>query len=249
MKSYTILDSETRFDPYLEDAYKAIDPKCEKARIASCKLDVVAMLDVDLDDEGRLSVGPLASWTAEDGGERPLLSAAFFHLQERPDRQLVTYGGSAVDAKVIELAAMSHDLALPIQLREQFGPRREARHLDLGQAIKGFSKTWHHLTEILLRMGVPVALIANKAKPMADDRNIDWRSAREHCELDTLLTAMALIAWRRVQGDPCLHIPTASYALISGYLHQRPEGAMASLLRREAAHLAGLIAADMDLAA
>ena len=249
MQKYTILDTEMRFDPYLQEAYQEIDPANARTRIGARRLEVIAMLDVDLDNEGRISVGPLASWTAEQTGEGPMLKQALFHLRERPDRKLVTYGGSAVDAKVIELAAMEHDLALPNQLREQFGPRRDAQHLDLAMAIKGFGRTWHHLSEIMLRLGVPVALIYHKAEPIDANQPMDWKSIREHCELDTLLTTIALMAWRRVQGDACLHVPVATYGLIAGYLRQRPTGRATSLLQSQATYLRRVVAGAMQDAA
>lgn len=249
MQLYTILDTEMRFDPYLTEAYKEIDPANERVRIGARRLEVMAMLDINLDEEGRISVGPLASWTAEQASEGPMLEKALFHLRARPDRKLITYGGSAVDAKVIELAAMQHDLALPSQLREQFGPRRDAQHLDLSMAMRGFGRTWHHLSEIMLRLGMPVALIRNKAEPILANQPINWQLVSEHCELDTLLTAIALVAWRRVQGDPCIHIPMASYALIEGYLRQRPDVGAAPLLRRQAAYLTDVIASEFSFAA
>lgn len=249
MQKYTILDTEMRFDPYLQEAYQEIDPANARTRIGARRLEVMAMLDIDIDEGGRISVGPLATWTAEQAGEGPMLKKALFHLRKRPDRKLVTYGGSAVDAKVIELAAMENDLALPKQLCEQFGPRRDAQHLDLAMAIKGFGRTWHHLSEIMLRLGVPVAMISNKAEPIIASQPFSWRSVREHCELDTLLTAIALIAWRRIQGDPCLNIPMASYALIEGYLRQRPEAAKASLLRLQGEYLLSDLASELLLAA
>ena len=249
MQKYTILDTEMRFDPYLQEAYLEIDPANARTRIGARRLEVMAMLDVDLDEEGRISVGTLASWTAEHTGEGPMLKQALFHLRERSDRKLVTYGGSAVDAKVIELAAMQHDLALPIQLREQFGPRRDAQHLDLAMAIKGFGRTWHHLSEIMLRLGVPVALIRDKADPVDERQPFNWKSVREHCELDTLLTAIALIAWRRIQGDPCIRVPIAALALIEGYLRQRPAITMAPILHRQTLYWTKELAVEQSLAA
>ena len=246
MQKYTILDTEMRFDPYLQEAYQVIDPANARTRIGARRLEVMAMLDVDLDEEGRISVGPLASWTAEGIGEGRMLKDALSHLCERTDRKLVTYGGSAVDAKVIELAAMQHDLTLPNQLREQFGPRRDAQHLDLAMAIKGFGRTWHHLSEIMLRVGVPVAMISKKAEPIEVNQSMDWKSVRDHCELDTLLTAIALMAWRRIQGDACLHVPLASYALIQGFLRQRPAASSVSLLRRQGKYLTSLIREELQ---
>ena len=45
--------------------------------------------------------------------------------------------------------------------------------------------------------------------------------SRQHGEQDTLLTAIALVARWRIQGNPCFHIPEAAFALIERYLRQR----------------------------
>ena len=234
MQKYTILDTEMVFDRYYTEAYKSINPKCEKTRIAARKLNMIALLDIGVDDLGRISVGRLRSWTTEHQDEGAMLSAAFDDLRASADRTLVTYGGSAMDAKVIELAAMTHDLALPPQLVQAFGPRTvRPAHLDINAAMKGFGKTWHHLSEVLVRIGIPVALIRDKANPDLPFETGNWDIARQHCELDTLLTAIALVAWRRIQGDPCLRIPEAIFALIEGYLRQRPAAIAAPVLRGE----------------
>ncbi|CAO1654900.1 hypothetical protein [Parasphingorhabdus sp. NYA22] len=250
MQKYTILDTEMVFDRYLTEAYQEINPKCEKTRIAARKLNMIALLDISIDDLGRISVGKLRSWTTEHQDEGAMLSAAFDDLRASADRTLVTYGGSAMDAKVIELAAMSHDLALPPQLVQAFGPRivRPA-HLDINAAMKGFGKTWHHLSEVLVRIGIPVALIRDKANPDLPFETGNWDLARQHCELDTLLTAIALVAWRRIQGDPCLRISQGTFALIEGYLRQRPNGIVAPILRNEQRNLLASISSRFAEAA
>ncbi|MEH6757199.1 MAG: hypothetical protein V7676_06770 [Parasphingorhabdus sp.] len=236
MQKYTILDTEMVFDRYLTEAYQEINPKCEKTRIAARKLNMIALLDISIDELGRISVGRLRSWTTEHQDEGAMLTSAFDDLRSSADRTLVTYGGSAMDAKVIELAAMSHDLALPPQLVQAFGPRTvRPAHLDINAAMKGFGKTWHHLSEVLVRIGIPVALIRDKANPDLPFETGNWDLARQHCELDTLLTAIALVAWRRIQGDPCLRIPEATFVLIEGYLRQRPAAIAAPVLRGEQA--------------
>jgi len=234
MQKYTILDTEMVFDRYFTEAYQAINPACHKTRIAGRKLNIIALLDFSIDELGRISVGRLRSWTTEHQAEGAMLAAVFDDLRACADRMLVTYGGSAMDAKVIELAAMTHDLALPPQFVQAFGPRKKfPAHLDLNAAMKGFSETWHHLSEVLVRLGIPVALLLDKAKPDLPHETGNWDTARQHCELDTLLTAIALVAWRRIQGDPCLRIPQSSFALIEGYLRQRPNVVAASILRNE----------------
>ena len=238
MQKYTILDTEMVFDGYYTEAYQAINPACHKTRIAARRLNMVALLDVSIDDLGRISVGKLRSWTTQKQDEGAMLATVFDDLRACADRMLVTYGGSAMDAKVIELAAMTHDLALPPQLVQAFGPRKKFPvHLDLNAAMKGFSETWHHLSEVLVRLGIPVALLLDKAKPDLPHETGNWDAARQHCELDTLLTAIALVAWRRIQGDPCLRIPEATFALIEGYLRQRPEAIAAPILKGEQASL------------
>ena len=250
MQKYTILDTEMVFDRYLTEAYREINPKCEKTRIAARKLNMIALLDISVDDLGRISVGKLRSWTTEHQDEGAMLSAAFDDLRASADRTLVTYGGSAMDAKVIELAAMTHDLALPPQLVQAFGPRTmRPAHLDINAAMKGFGKTWHHLSEVLIRIGIPVALVRDKANPDLPFETGNWDIARQHCELDTLLTAIALVAWRRIQGDPCLRISQATFALIEGYLRQRPEAIAAPILRREQISLMAKIAGSLPQAA
>lgn len=250
MQQYTILDTEMVFDRYLTEAYQEINPDCHKTRIAARKLNMIALLDISVDELGRVSVGKLRSWTTEHQDERAMLTSAFDDLRASADRTLVTYGGSAMDAKVIELAAMSHDLALPPQLVQAFGPRTvRPAHLDINAAMKGFGKTWHHLSEVLVRIGIPVALIRDKANPDLPFETGNWDLARQHCELDTLLTAIALVAWRRIQGDPCLRISQATFALIEGYLRQRPEAIAAPILRREQMSLMAKIAGSLPQAA
>ena len=59
MQKYTILDTEMVFDRYLTEAYQEINPDCHKTRIAARKLNMIALLDISIDDLGRISVGKL----------------------------------------------------------------------------------------------------------------------------------------------------------------------------------------------
>ena len=94
-----------------------------------------------------------------------------------------------------------------------------------------------------------MALVRDKANPDLPFETGNWDIARQHCELDTLLTAIALVAWRRIQGDPCLRISQATFALIEGYLRQRPEAIAAPILRREQISLMAKIAGSLPQAA
>ncbi|MGB7408240.1 MAG: hypothetical protein WA908_07005 [Pontixanthobacter sp.] len=250
MKNYTVIDTEMVFDRYLDEAYRSIDKRCDRTRVGARRLTMVALLDIGIDDLGKITVGKLRSWTTEQQGEGAMLQAVFHDLRQCADNPLVSYGGQAMDMKVIELAAMSYDLSLPPQLVQSFGPRRaEQSHLDLGSVMKGYGKTWHHLSELLLRLGFPVALLRDKANPDLPFRTGNWQLGREHCELDTLLTAIAFVAWKKIQGSPCVHIPEATYALIEGYLRQRPDAIAAPILRREQEQLLAGITARLQQAA
>jgi len=251
LQKYLILDTESIFDPYLREAYECIDPACERARIGCRSLVAITMWTVEIDSLGRVSTGPLKSWTLEESnGEGQLVANAFTYMRQFADHVLVTWGGLAMDCQVLQMAAISADLQLPRQLAEAQGPRwRDMRQVDLGLAMKGSGKTWHHLTEVLLRSGVPVALLLGKADPNVRPDRIDWTLLRQHCETDVLLTAMALIAWLRLQGTLFLRIPGAHLALLEAFLRARPAGFRAPLLRRLADELQQAVVGDFDKAA
>ena len=115
--------------------------------------------------------------------------------------------------------------------------------------LKGSGKTWHHLYEVLLRMGVPVAMLLGKADPDIRSDKIHWDHTRQHCEADVLFTAMALVAWLRLQGTSFLRIPGAQLALIEAFLRGRPNAIRTSLLRRRADELQQTVIGDFDQAA
>lgn len=115
--------------------------------------------------------------------------------------------------------------------------RWSRRHVDVSAAMSAGTGKHHHLAEIMLRLGLPVALMMDKACPEQPATAIEWDRLRQHCELDGMMTAIAFLAWRRIEGDAGLHIPEAMYAVIAGYLRQRPDCIAASAL--------GGVAADM----
>ena len=251
MQKYLILDTESVFDPYLREAYECIEPKCENARIGCRSLVAASMWPIEIDTDGRISTGAVASWTRESSGdEAALVSDAFAFMRQHSDHVMVTYGGLAVDCQVLQLAAMSADLSLPRQLAETQGPRwKDLRHVDLGLALKGAGKTWHHLSEVLLRLGIPVAILLGKADPTIRPRDIPWERVRQHCETDTLLTAMALVAWLRLQGTTSISIPAACLALLESFMRRRPNTIREPLLRRLALDLKSEVVGETGIAA
>lgn len=245
-RKYLILDTESVFDPYLREAYESIDPACERARIGCRSLVAIAMMPVEIDALGRVSTGELKSWTLEDcGAEQHLVADAFAFMRQHADHTLVTHGGLATDCQILQLAAMAADLALPRQLAEADGPRwKDVRHIDLGLAFKGPGKTWHHLSELLLRLGVPVALLLGKPDPSIRPDTIDWRQVREHCETDVLFTALVLMGWLRLQGLTFLRLPGAKLALLESYLRQKQRAGRAPILRDLADELQRTLSLD-----
>lgn len=244
MHRYLVLDTESVFDPYLREAYQSIDRKCDRARIGCRSLVAIAMMAIEIDALGRVSVGELKSWTLEEfENEGRLVAEAFAFMRQHADHTLITHGGLAVDCQILQLAAMTADLALPNQLAEPQGPRwKHVGHIDLGLALKGSGKTWHHLSEVLLRIGIPTALLLGKCDPEVRPEQIDWQHIREHCENDTLFAALVLVAWLRLQGVPFLRIPGAQLALLESYLRHRPESVCAPILRKVADGLQSVLA-------
>lgn len=223
MNKYLVIDTESVFDPYLREAYECIEPG-GRARVGCRSLVAISMWPIEIDALGRVETGDLTTWTLEEKGtEGELLASAFTFMRRYHDHVLVSYGGLAVDCQILQLAAMGADLELPRQLKEANGPRwRDLRHIDLGLALKGSGKTWHHLSEVMIRMGLPVAALLGKADPTIRPGLIDWQHVRQHCEKDVLFTAMVMVAWLRLQGHAPLKITGAHLALVEAFVRTRP---------------------------
>lgn len=232
MNKYLVIDTESVFDPYLREAYESIESG-GRARIGCRSLVAISMWPIEIDALGRVDTGDLTTWTlADEGTESELLASAFTFMRRYHDHVLVSYGGLAVDCQVLQLAAMAADLELPRQLKEANGPRwRDLRHIDLGLALKGSGKTWHHLSEVMIRMGLPVAALLGKADPTIRPSSIDWHHIRQHCEKDVLFTAMVLVAWVRVQGGTGIKAAGAQFALLEAFARARPSHNSAMIAR------------------
>jgi hypothetical protein len=131
---------------------------------------------------------------------------------------------------VLVLAAMQYGMSLPPQLIDQPGRKGPRPHLDLGLMIRGGGRTWSHLSQVLLRMGIPEELVAAKpgvSRPRAD---AGWLALRDHVELDCLLLALAKVAWLCAQGTDALRFQPAAIALCAAFLRKRPQHVMAPML-------------------
>lgn len=250
MTRYTFIDTESWWDEELHSAYRHLDPECHHRRIACRRIGAAAALDVEIDGEGRVHTGTLASWTEHShGDEQAVVGELFDHLRRRQNDTVVTWGGVATDIQLLTLAAMSHGLVLPAQLLDAPGRRGARPHVDLALAMKGGGRTWHHLSEVALRLGVPVQLLEGKARVDAPASSGAWEQVRGHCERDTLITAIAMIGWRRAQGCDGLRFAPAVIALVAGFLRRRPEHGSAERLRAYLAELEQMIVGDFELAA
>lgn len=245
---YIAIDTESTFDPYLKEAYACIDPDIEKAREACRVITAASAFEFELDEQGRVSTGPVASWTAYDHSEAEILGRLSNHLISQPEHSIVTWGGASADLVRLTLASMANDLPLPAQFRREPSGHRSRQHIDVSAAMTAGTGKYHHLSEVLIRLGLPVGLLLEKACPLQAQTSAEWDHLRQHCELDSLFASIAFAAWRRVEGAPGLRIPEAIYALIAGYLRQRPGCIGEPILTSVCADMAEKVAARMALA-
>jgi hypothetical protein len=247
---YLALDAEFHWDEYLFEAHRAIDRKSDRRAVAVKRVIAAAAFQFTIDDEGRVSTGEIGSWSERDwGDEAGVVGQLFDYLRAHDETPVLTFGGLAVDVPVFVLAAISHGLRLPPQLIDQPGRKGPRPHLDLALQLKGGGRTWSHLSQVLLRMGVPEVLVS--AKPSVPRPKVaeDWQSLRDHVELDCLLLAIAKIGWLVAQGSDGLRLEPAIVALVEGFLRRRMDHALAGELRSYADRLQGSIADGFDLAA
>lgn len=222
--SYTFVDTESSWDPDLIEANKMIHPDCQHNRMGSRIISAAALFDVDIACDGTLSFGALKSWNEHTHrSDRAVTKALFDNLAERASRTVITWGGVPADQQILTLTAMEYGLVLPTQFQERTYANRHRMHLDLSLAMKAGGQTWHHLSEVAYRIGVPLALLQDKARYFQTRSPADWRLLTGHCELDTLVTAIVMIAWRIAQGAPGLRFEPAVIATIGAFLRQRPD--------------------------
>ncbi len=236
--AYTFIDTESRWEPELVAANRKIHPDCQHTRIGSRIITAAALFDVDISRDGIVSCGPVKSWSHHTNGtDRAVVKALFDNLFERQGRTLVTWGGVPVDQQVLTLSAMEYGLTLPPQLREPVVGNRQRLHVDLSLAMKSGGKTWHHLSEVAYRIGVPLELLRDKARFFRTRTPADWHELLGHCELDTLITAIVMLAWRIAQGAPGLRFEPAAIGMVGAFIRQRPTHPMAAELKAFSANL------------
>ncbi|MDA9918628.1 hypothetical protein N9D37_01955 [Erythrobacter sp.] len=249
-KTYLSTDCEFGWDEHLYEAHRSIDSKSERHSAAVKRVIAAAIFEFAVDDEGRVSTGAVSSWTQHDwGDEQAVVSELFDHLRMNEEKPVLTFAGLATDIPVLLLASMGERLRLPPQLIDQPGRKGPRLHLDLGLMLKGGGRTWSHLSQVLLRIGMPVKLVAAKPSVSQPKTAEEWAELRDHVELDTLLLAIAKIAWLTAQGTPGLRFEPGAIALIAGFLRRRPDHSAAEMLARYRDELQTQIADQYSLAA
>jgi len=232
MLKLTFIDTESAWDEYLHEDYRAIDPKGvaklerkgQKRHNQACKrIFAAAALDIAIGDDRTMAVEGLSAWTErEHGDEEAIVEGLLDHIRFRPDNRVVTYGGLAAELPLLTLAAMQYGLLLPDQLRGNQRVRHgEMRpHMDLALELKGQGRDWAHLSEIGLRMGLPRDLFIGKAEVELPQTAENWIEMRRHVSGDVVLTAMVTLAWLRVQGRISIDMPAAIYQLADWFLRR-----------------------------
>tara|TARA_R110002072_G_scaffold38314_22_gene111062 strand:+ start:635 stop:1393 length:759 start_codon:yes stop_codon:yes gene_type:complete len=249
-RKYTLIDTESWWDEELHKAYLRLDPECKHHRMACRKIGIAAALDLDIDGEGRISVGAVASWSEHVlGTEQAVVSALFDHLRARDDRTIVTWGGVPVDWQLLTLAAMADGQTLPPQALD--APRRNMPRAneDLALLLKGAGRTWHHASEVALRVGVPVSLLEGKVRVIKPVAEAAWLAVQDHCERDCLITAIVKIAWLTTRGTEGLRFEPAVIALVEGFLRRCPDHSLAKELRAYVCALRQNIRTKFEMAA
>lgn len=248
-QSYIAFDCEFATDEALFEMHRQIDPKSSRKAVAIKTVTAAAALEFTVAASGEIAIGTLASWTLADWpDEGALVEQALDFIRRRPLHKVLSFGGVAVDVPVIVLAAMRHGIALPRQLQAK-QVRWDRSHIDLGLLIKGAGKSWSHLSQVCLRLGLPPALIAAKAAPVRPTSPEQFEQLRHHVELDTLLLALVWFAWCEAQGTEGLRYHPAAVAQIAAFLRRRPEHGLAEQLSRYQRQLEAEIAAQYSDAA
>lgn len=248
--TYLALDLEMYWDEHLYEAHRTMDPKSNRRATAVKRVMAASVFEFSLDSEGRVATGGVASWTEHDwGDEQAVVAQLFDYLRARADTPVLTFGGLATDIPVLVLASMAHGLPLPPQFLDQPGRKGPRPHLDLALLLKGGGRTWSHLSQVLLRLGIPEELVAAKPAVSRPKKAGEWIVLRDHVELDCLLLAIAQMGWLVAQGADSLRLQPAIIGLIEGFLRRLPDHSLSNELRTYSNRLQQELASGFDLAA
>jgi len=189
---YLILDIEFIDDEELYRRYKRVDPRPAIQRWPLRKVVAASFMTMAVDG-CTLEATAFKSFSGSDEGK--LLADIFAYMMQHSDHRLCTYGGCATDVQILRAGAMANGLKLPPHL---IGNRRqrngEFEHLDLAILMRGGGGAYVHMSEIAVRLNVPVKM-AGSAMGVPDAvRTGNFQFCEWLAEADTISTACILAA-------------------------------------------------------
>ena len=231
-QSFIAFDCEFAWRADWHAAHLSMDPSSQRRSISVKEVMAIAAYAYTINADGALAIDALASWTQRDwGGEAEVVEQFFDFVRRRPSHVALGYGSIATDLPILRLAAMTAGSRLPDQLIDQPG-KWDRKHLDLALAIKGRGRTWVHLSQLLIRLGVPLPLLTSKAEAPLPESAGDWFAVRDHVELDTLLLALAHASWLVSIGTTGVRYAASAIGHLSAFVRRRPDHALANEIRR-----------------
>ena len=249
MGKFIAFDAEYAWRSDWHDAHRTFDKRSDRRAMAVKEVVALTAYAFHFDELGALTIEDHASWTQCDWGSEGAMLEQFCHFLRMRDRHsLVGYGSLGVDVPLITLAAMTAGVRLPHQLRD-FAGRWDQRHTDLGLLLKGRGKSWMHLSQVAIRLGIPVELVSSKADVPVPSNHSEWQQLREHVEADALLVALVWTAWLCTQGAPGVRYATAAIAHIAAFRRRRPEHRLEAVIADYQARLEREVARELALAA
>lgn len=240
---FLALDVEFIDDEELYTAYRRIDPRPAERRWPLRKVVAVSCMTLAIDGVCLEPTG-FKSFSGPDEGK--LLADVFAYLRMHGDHRLVTWGGCSTDVPILRCGAMANGLKLPPQL---IGNRRmrngEHEHLDLAVTIKGAAGTYAHLSEVAVRLHVPVK-IAGSTMAIPDlVANGEFRKLEWLAESDTISTALVLGAYLAANGE-IASAEAAQYAIVKFVRPLRGKAPYANYLGNVQQRLRGQMMRDIQ---
>ena len=77
-KTFLAMDLETTWDEQLHEAHRSFDRKSRDRAMACRRIMAAATFSFTVDEEGRVSTGPVISWNEHDWGDEQAVVAQFF---------------------------------------------------------------------------------------------------------------------------------------------------------------------------
>ncbi|QDH35346.1 hypothetical protein [Porphyrobacter sp. YT40] len=249
MGKFIIFDAEYAWRNDWYHAHRSFDKASDRRAMAVKEVVALTAYSFSFDEAGTLTIEDHASWVQADwGGEGRMLEQFCHFLRARDQHTLVGYGSLGVDVPLLSLAAMTAGVRLPYQLLD-FQGRWDKRHTDLGLLLKGRGKSWIHLSQIAIRLGIPLELVSSKADVPVPTNPCEWQQLREHVEADALLLALVWSAWLCAQGSNGIRYATAAIAHIAAFRRRQPEHRLEAVLSRYQRQLEREVADQLAIAA